>query len=311
MTYAAEILADSLSPAGHRLTTFQITFPRIILAEFNTHRMLSRNSASSRAIPVWKRIKAILENPFVPEAFGANQSGMQAGEVMDEAAQAKCRDAWLRARDHAVVEARELVDIGVHKQWANRLLEPFSWHTAIVTATEWDNYWALRVSGKAQPEIRTISEMMKTAYDREYGAFMFAEMDDAPYDGPLKRLAPGEWHLPLVGEKYGDPPLNGHVDVYEKGVPLSVATAWYVEISVARCARVSYLTHDGVRNPHADQGLYADLVRDGHMSPLEHAARPMTAVELDLANEGFCGNFRGWVQHRKELPGEAVFTGGE
>lgn len=286
MTYAAEILADSLSPAGHRLTTFQITFPRFVLAEFNTHRVLSRNSASSRAIPVEKRIKAIEADPFVPEAFAANKSGMQAGEVLDEDAQDRARAAWLSAAGEAVANARNLAAVGVHKQWANRLLEPFAWHTVIVTGTEWKNYFALRVSEHAQPEIRIVSEMMQ-------GVFM---------DSTPARLDRGEWHLPLVGEKYGDDDPHA--------VRASYGLEEYVRLSVARCARVSYLTHDGVRDIEADLKLYERLTTNGHMSPTEHAARPMTPVELALSRGGFCGNFRGWVQHRKEIPGEAVFTGG-
>jgi thymidylate synthase ThyX len=281
--YEAKILADSVTDRGHRLTTFQITFPRIVLAEFNTHRVLSRNSASSRAIPVLKRIESILEAPFVPAAFGAAKRGMQAGEDLDE--QGECREVWLEAMQDAVKHARRLERAGVHKQWANRLLEPFAWHTVIVTATEWDNYWALRVSEMAQPEIFTVSKQMKKVYDAN-------EPKVVTLDNPLP------YHLPLVGEEYGDNIMS-----------LVIAPGVAVRLSVARCARVSYLTHDGVRDPEADEGLYRKLTGDGHMSPTEHAARPMTDVEYALAPAGMCGNFRGWVQHRKELPGEAVFGG--
>lgn len=290
--YAAEILADSVTEAGHRLTTFQITFPRIVLAEFNTHRVFSRNSASSRAIPVPKRIEAILESPFVPAAFGSAKRGMQAGADLDERDQEDCRKVWLSARDSMVEHARQLVQIGVHKQWANRLLEPFAWHTVIVTATEWANYWALRVSEMAQPEIFTVSEKMKELFDASEPALM----------------GPREWHLPLVGLRYGDSFPGYGDDSSEVDLPFDEWDwAQLVKLSVARCARVSYLTHDGVRDPSADQTLYGRLTTNGHMSPTEHAARPMTPVERCLGE--WCGNFRGWVQHRKELPGEAVFVG--
>lgn len=295
MTYAAEILADSLSPAGHRLTTFQITFPRFVLAEFNTHRVLSRNSASSRAIPVEKRIQQIEASPFVPEAFAANKRGMQAGEVMDEEAQEKSRTVWLNACENALYHAGRLAEMGVHKQWANRLLEPFAWHTVIVTGTEWKNYFALRVSEHAQPEIRIVSEMMQGVL-----------MDSTP-----ARLKEGHWHLPLVGEKYGDDnpyATGGNTELLSSKKYYGLQDQ--VKLSVARCARVSYLTHDGVRDPEADLALYERLITNGHMSPTEHAARPMTQTELTLARGGFCGNFRGWVQHRKEIPGEAVFVEG-
>lgn len=290
--YAAEILADSVTETGHRLTTFQITFPRIVLAEFNTHRVFSRNSASSRAIPVGKRIEAILESPFVPAAFGSAKRGMQAGDDLDQKAQDQCRAIWLDAMQDAVKWSRRLVEVGVHKQWANRLLEPFAWHTVIVTATEWANYWALRVSKMAQPEIFTVSEKMK-------------ELFDASEPEALRR---GEWHLPLVGARYGDD-LRGYGDGPEVSKPVLTPEQWgvLVRLSVARCARVSYLTHEGVRDPSADQTLYDRLTTNGHMSPTEHAARPMWPAELSCGV--WCGNFRGWVQHRKEIPGESVFSG--
>jgi len=281
--YDAKILADSISPLGHRLVTFQITFPRIILAEFNTHRVMSRNSASSRAIPVPKRIKAILEAPFVPTAVGANQRGMEAGAALEDKAQEQCREVWLDAMKDAVKHAERLVEIGVHKQWANRLLEPFAWHTVIVTATEWENYFKLRVSEHAQPEIFTVSDMMQKVL-----------ADSTP-----KELQYGGWHLPLFGTDFGDsmPLLDQPKATWD----------YAVKLSVARCARVSYLTHDGKRDPAADITLYKRLTSAGHMSPTEHAARPMTVAERSMSE--WCGNFRGWVQHRKEIPGEAVFQG--
>lgn len=277
--YSARIIADSISPAGHRLTTFEICFPRIVLAEFNTHRVFSRNSASSRAIPVDKRIAAILESPFVPEAFAANKSGMQAGEALRD--QEDARAVWLDAMRDMVGHAKRLADIGVHKQWANRLLEPFAWHTVIVSSTEWENYWALRVSEMAQPEIMTVSTQMKKLYEAAKPTPLSCN-DNVPY------------HLPLWGPDYGDNPAEAIINPYAA-----------VRLSVARCARVSYLTHDGKRDPEADQALYKRLTSNGHMSPTEHVARPMTQVELKLGE--FLGNFRGWVQHRKEIPGEAVF----
>lgn len=281
--YEAKIIADSVTPAGHRLTTFQITFPRIVLAEFNTHRVFSRNSASSRAIPVLKRIESILESPFVPAAFAANKRGMQAGEAMADRDQEDARAVWLDAMRDAVGHAERLAQIGVHKQWANRLLEPFAWHTVIVTSTEWANYWALRVSEMAQPEIMTVSEKMKELY--EAGEPKLINVND-----------PVPFHLPLYGPDFGDNEMEAAIAPYKA-----------VRLSVARCARVSYLTHEGVRDPEADEKLYTRLTSNGHMSPTEHVARPMTQVELKLAPQGFCGNFKGWVQHRKEIPGEDVF----
>jgi hypothetical protein len=148
--YNVEILADSLSPQGHRLTTMKITFPRFILAEFNTHRMFSRNSASSRAIPFAKMVKTVEENPFIPIAWQKDHKGMQGSEYItddnDYGAIACCKEDWLKARDNAVVIARDLNYLGVTKQLCNRLLEPFMWHTVIVTSGKegLDNFFNLR-----------------------------------------------------------------------------------------------------------------------------------------------------------------------
>ena len=112
MSYDARIIADSMGPNGARVTTFELTMPRIVLAEHNTHRMYSRNAASSRAIPVEKMLTPIEEAPMLPVWWGKNQSGMQAREVLsDEVDNATCtspgasptsgaKDQWSRPRDH-------------------------------------------------------------------------------------------------------------------------------------------------------------------------------------------------------------------
>lgn len=270
--YSAKIIADSVSRHGQRLTTMEVVFPRMVLAEFNTHRVFSRNSASSRAIPVEKQLRKIKEQPFVPEYWGANQSGMQAEAELIAEAKDAALDEWLAARDSAVAHVEKLLAIGLHKQLANRILEPFMWHTVIVTATEWSNYFALRANEMAQPEIRKVSELMQAAYEAS----------------TPKQLSDDEWHLPLIqAEEYDG--------VFEKSDDARM-------ISAARCARVSYLTHEGKRDLSADIILYDRLTSGGHMSPLEHVARPLTKDEL---SEGeFRGNFRGWMQLRKLVPNE-------
>lgn len=283
--YEAAILADSVSPDGTRLTTLIATMPRFVLAEFNTHRMLSRNSASSRAIPVKKRIEMIREDPFVPLKFGKNRSGMQSTEELEDADAEEARSAWLTACKAAIAYAETLASIGVHKQFANRVLEPFAYHTVIVTATEWENYFALRVSKYAQPEIRKVSEAMLAAMDGWV---------------PAKKNV-GEWHLPLTGY-LGDDQLS----IEE-----------LVKVSCARCARVSYLTHDGKRDVAADLALFDRLYSAGHMSPFEHAAMvgargegrfPTTINGPDEYVGPYIGNFRApWIQFRKTMAGEAVY----
>jgi thymidylate synthase ThyX len=302
MAFDAKVLADSLSPAGYRLTTLEATFPRFVLAEFNTHRAFSRNSASSRAIPIAKQLRRVLEDPYVPIEFGSNQPGMQAGPALDGEKREAAEREWLRARDDAVRRVLGLVGdpsafspdddlleaalqveevgrnraqpaewLNVHKQVANRLLEPFMWHTVIVTATEWDNFWNLRCHPDAQPEIRLIAERMRAAM----------EASDP------RELGWEEWHLPLVRPEDREEVAS---------------TEDLVKVSVGRCARVSYLTHAGKRDLDADIELHQRLLESGHMSPLEHPARPLSAAELEEGE--WSGNFRGWRPYRKDIPNE-------
>lgn len=281
MSYACRILADSKNAVTEkRITTFEVTFPRIVLAEFNTHRMLSRNSASSRAIPVAKMIERVEADPFIPVYWGKNQKGMQAAEELSASGQESAKAVWLEARDMAVSQVKALaVGLDVHKQIANRLLEPFMWHTVIVTATEWQNFFNLRTDKAAQPEIQRIARMMEDLY-----------LKPGPDLPKLKQ--PGEWHLPLVEYVDSQFLLQSYTDV-------EVA-----RICSARCGRVSYLTHDGVRDPQIDLTKADELQKPGHMSPFEHAAQ---ATPKPLPSGNFTG---GWAQYRKRLPNEAVFAKG-
>lgn len=277
--YEVKILADSIAH-GVRLTTFSATMPRIILAEFNTHRRLSRNSASSRAIPVEKRISMTLSDPFIPAAFSANQKGMQAGEVLDAIAQDRARGIWTAAMASAVKHARDLAAVGVHKQWANRLIEPFTWQTVVCSGTEWENFFNLRCHKDAQPEIQTIAQMMRDARD-------------ASKPEPLQD---GEWHLPFVDALDIDMACKPDID-YE----------WLAKLSTARCARVSFLTHDrGVIDRDADVVLHDRLLSSRHMSPFEHAA----FVDSDVPPSEHKSNFDlPWIQYRKTIENEDIFRG--
>lgn len=276
MSYNAKILCDSISPNGVRLTTLEVTFPRIVLAEFNTHRMLSRNSASSRAIPIEKQIKRIIEDPFIPEYWGKNQKGMQATQELQGEERELAVLSWLKARDNAVSETQELLKIGVHKQLTNRLLEPWMWQTVIVSATEWSNFFSLRRHKDAQPEIKKAADMMWSVME----------------DNKPKLVNYGDHHLPLIQP----------AELKE----LEIQTLDPCLVSVGRCCRVSYLTHDGKRNPHADVELATQLRMSGHMSPYEHVAQPMTTEQI--SKSPFAGNFRGWVQFRKTLPFEYDYS---
>lgn len=297
---SAKILSDSISPTGHRLTSFLCVFPRIILSELNTHRALSRNSASSRAIPVEKMISRVNEDPYVPTHWGKNQKGMQAEQDVDKTTAGICEGVWRETRNVAMAYAQDLLNRGIHKQITNRLLEPFMWHTALITATEWSNFFNLRDNKDAHPDFRDLAHAMRELYE----------------NNEPKELTGSDWHMPLL-----------HDEDFEQAILADPEHPTLVQerlckISIGRCARVSYLTHDGKRDPQADVDLCERLLASGHMSPFEHVARPMTADELNLFSQRkrhwdgrqftdvhgewthFLGNFNGWVQYRKLIANE-------
>lgn len=280
--YRAKMLCDSISPDGVRLSTMEITFPRIVLAEFNTHRMLSRNSASSRSIPVEKQLKKIKERPFIPSYWGKNQKGMQADQELEEGDRQAAEARWRQGCNTAVSAATDLMRLGVHKQITNRLLEPFMWQTVICSATEWSNFFALRCHPDTQPEFCKIACLMK----------QLLELSQP------RGLGYRTWHLPLIQpDEIMDWVKENPGKTYDDIVEM------WKKISVGRCARVSYLTHDGRRDLGADIKLCDDLRVSGHTSPFEHVARPMNYKE-GKPTESFSGNFKGWVSFRKEIPNE-------
>lgn len=274
-SYRVKIIKDSISPNDVRLTTLEVTFPRFLLAEMNTHRALSKNSASSRAIPVEKMLQRIKENPFVPTYWGKNQKGMQADEEIDADSINRARNKWLDVLSSTCETVSYLHRLGIHKQTINRLLEPFMWHTALISATEWSNFFALRSHPAAQPEIRTISDLMQEAMKQS----------------TPKLLNYGEWHLPLTTDE----------EIEEDKVAGTYTVDRWKKISAGRCARLSYLTHLGVRDLQADIDLCDRLYKDGHFSPLEHPATPMKINQ-------FLGNYRAWRQYRKEFTNESNFA---
>ncbi len=221
----------------------------------------SRNSASSRAVPTNKMIERVLAHPAMPIEWGVNKAGMSASETLTPEKEEEAKAEWLRARDSAVEHVRDLQKLSVHKQVINRIMEPFMWHTVIVTATEWDNFFKLRLAENAQPEIRVAAQRMRAAIEAS---------------NP-KPVAIGAWHLPLVQDD-------------EHSMPIEELK----KVSAARCARVSYLTHDGKRDIEKDVELCERLLTDRHLSPFEHVATPST-------NSDFQANFRGWIQMRNEI----------
>lgn len=268
MGYEVKVILDSISPSGVRLTTIAATFPRFILAEMNTHRMFSRNTASSRAIPVEKMIQRVKDDPFIPESWPKNQAGMQSSSTLSIDDATECREYWIQACRTAIMRAEHLNDKGVHKQIVNRLLEPFSWTTQLITATEWDNFFKLRCHPDAQPEMQKIACMIRDAHEA-------STPEEIDY---------GWWHLPYLGD-----------DWYAGDTTPDIIERWK-KLCVARCARVSYLTHEGKRDIEKDLELFERLKESGHWSPFEHVATPLSSPKPSVQ-----GNFRGWKQYRKEV----------
>lgn len=309
--YQCRVERDSISPDGKRLTSFVIRFPRIVLAEAVTHRMVSdawgdidlslcernttpdvsKNSASSRAIPLARMIQAVMDDPYIPERFTGAGPGMQGKWHLEGADHATAVTQWLHARDDAVTRACLLLSrddrsnlcatltgaaadlvriqvgsrhgptVSVHKQDVNRLLEPFAWITQIVTATEWDNYFALRCHHAAHPALRRIARLMFLARRRS----------------TPDKLVYGQWHLP-------DP----------------------IKFSAARCAWISYENHDKDGSPEQMLRTFDRLLAETpkHASPVEHQATPKKTGQI--AAWLFQSNLQGWIQARKLVPMERV-----
>ncbi len=266
MSISAKVVLASSYEGGKPIYSVQTSSPKWMLAELNTHRAFSRSSGSSRAVPIQTVVERIKANPYMPKTWGRAQPGMQSKEELEPALAHRAKVEWLRARDNAVDTALAMCDLGLHKQYANRILEPFMFIDTIITATEWDNFFHLRCHPDAQPEMQELACAIRDAINS-------AEVNE------LKR---GEWHMPYV--------LPSEFDEF--------TTRECLMFSVARCARVSYLLHDGsTPDQEKDIALYKRLVGSEplHASPAEHQAcyDPLYPRAL-----GYHRNFVGWVQLR-------------
>ncbi len=328
---AAKIVADSVSAKGHRLTTMVVTFPRFILAELNTHRAFSRNSASSRAIPFQKMVKAVQENPFIPIAWQKDHKGMQGTEYLSteyDHLGEHAWYAWLEARNQAVRIAKSINELGVTKQLCNRLLEPFMWHTAIISATDWSNFFKLRcpqyvIEGinnnkpfKSKKDVfkrvgidksimhlklHDFTKLDWLTFNKGQGEIHIMALAEAMWDAlnesTPKQLREGEWHLPF-GDNIDEVELRNQVGLINafsnKELRYGIE---HIKIAVARCARVSYtiVGEEGKPDNYAkDIELYDKLVGHRHSSPTEHVA-------LCVDDNNYYANFKGFKQYRKIL----------
>lgn len=274
MSIDVKVVADSISPDDVRITTLQLKFHRFILPEFNTHRSFSRNFSSSRAIPVAKMIDQVSNDPAIPVYWGKNQPGMQAQEEVGNSEQDAAKKVWISASEQAVILAKRLVDVGVHKQTVNRLLEPFQWVHGVVTATEWDNFFELRAHPDAQPEIQALAYMMQEKMG----------------ESTPRKMGYMSWHLPYIQpHEFAD--YRDNIEILRK-------------VSAARCCRVSYMKHDGTHADISEDLALCDRLigsRPLHASPFEHQATPDYKKYGEWTASDLHGNFNGWIQYRKEI----------
>lgn len=325
---SVKIVADSISPSGIRIITFELEYPRIIHSELMTHRLLSRNAMSSRAIPIKKMIEQVQQNPAMPVKFGKNQPGMQdAGEHSAQLGDGYSAEEWWKLAGLSAARfAAEFADAGYHKQIANRLLEPYQRMKTVVTATDWNNFFWLRVDPDADPTIYELAKAMKEASDNSI-------------PDPLE---PGQWHTPYVDHVYGFEDIDdkecavfeGYCVLDEENKPVMLTLEEALAISASCCAQVSYR----VLNTSKEKALYIyeKLVSGNkvHASPFEHQATPMAEyreiensdyltighinfprdpssweegiTHADRQGQLWSGNLRGWRQHRQLVPDNAI-----
>ena len=310
------VVCDSVSPDGVRLTTLECEYPRIIHSEVMTHRMLSRNAASSRAIPFEKMLKQLNGRPV---RFGAANKGMQdKGEDFDAPVEGygqwdmsdkiwddpkSPEEAWEEACYFASLFARHFCEAGYHKQVYNRLVEPFQMIKTVISTTEWNNFFHLRVDGAADPTIYELARCMKEAMD----------------SSKPQELKPWEWHLPYLPKMYYN---TGAEEVMYFDGEQWLYTEQAIKVSAARCAAVSFRNEDYGLEKCLE--VYERLVGDErvHASALEHQATPMREFIYDAGHPDrnvcsapctwepgithtdrkadlWSGNFKGWIQHRQ------------
>lgn len=297
---SATIIADSISLAGDRMTTFEFVFPRWILAEVNTHRMLSKNAASTRAVPVSTTLDMIDNSPAMPVHWGKNQPGMSSKEELDATRKKAAQATWREAAKSASAFARVLSDklgINGHKQWVGRLIENFTMTKQVISGTQWDNFFWLRDHPDAQPEFQELARCAREAYTKSI---------------PV-RMQPGEWHLPYIETR------EGHFYAGDECIDLETAK----KVSVSCCAQVSYRKLDDTIEKAQkifDMLNIGSDVHPCHASPLEHQARVMSfnkhinnieweagVTHMRRTGTLWSGNLQGWVQHRQLIANEAIW----
>lgn len=319
MAFKARVVLDSVGPNDIRLISVEATYPRFIHAEIMTHRDRNRNAASSRAIP-WKRKKKdsdelvhncmyqmVISDPVIPMFLGAEQKGMQSGDELASPAREDAIASILRMRDFCLKECDYLSSLGLHKSIVNRYVEPWMWITVLMTSTNWKNFFRLRYHPAAEKHFQHIAAMIKEQIDRSVP----------------RELNDGQWHLPYVTKMDDDKSYwcgKEGIEILQAVHENRIEVPDYVKesyelkhnfaidvlkrVSAGRSARLSYLTHDGVRDWSEDMKLCKQLIERTddvlHATPLENVAR--ASADKNLRS----GPFRGWFQFRKEFANEFI-----
>lgn len=313
MTITAKIIAHSVAPNGQQIVTFELEYQRFIHSELMTHRLFSRNAASSRAIPVATIIAQVRDNPAMPIHWGLNQPGMQAANTLSKVLTTSAKFVWKQAANSAAFFAEQLVKIGLHKQATNRILEPFQTMKTVMTATCMDNFFWLRNHEDAQPEIRELARLMWEALQKS-----------TPFE-----LKPGEWHVPYVdvyrdfegvllyGTRTSKADVGSRVSTF---IPYENGLEDALKVSSSCCAQVSYRKLD--ETLEKAYMVYNRLVESEpvHASPFEHSATPIQGsvrnilnsldpatwedgiTHRDRSGKLWSGNLVGWIQYRQLIP---------
>lgn len=272
----AKVIADTVAPNGKRITTVQVTLPRFILPQLNKHRAFSNNAQSSRAVPTAKLIEKVRNDYVKPVFWGKNQKGMVADLELEGHELYAAKEIWYRQAMNAADAAEQMMKLGAHKEIANRLIEPYLYVDVVITATEWDNFFNLRLAHDSQREMQMLA--------REIASAMALSM---PVERPV--------HLPYVS---GFEISNWWFANGGKGkdIDWQVVYLTWADVSAARCARVSYTNHDGTEcDFENDNRLALDLKTNKHLTPFEHQSIALTSADQSS------GNFKGWAQHRKDM----------
>lgn len=292
MTISATIIADSVNLNGVRIITYELEYPRFLHAELLTHRVFSRNSASSRAIPINTMLDNIQAEPAAPIHWGKNQSGMQAKEELQEPEKSRVQSLWIASMQSAVHYCDAMSDAGAHKQIANRITEPFQHMKVVVTSTEWENWFWLRYHPDAQPEIMELARIMKESYDCS----------------KPERLRHGEWHVPYVQTHRSS---DGTLTYWDDELA-QITKKQALMVSASCCAQVSYRKSD--TSLEKAEMIFKRLIESEpcHASPVEHQAMchsvewvaewPEGFTHVDRKGYLWSNNFRSWIQHRALIP---------